>query len=98
MRGGLADVEDIAETTCAANDVLYDRVWNALADAVHDKYPTLNTGTTPKIVWSPEHTPREVIERAKEQWITQTGEHPGQGEEHTGHGFAQRCWQVYQNG
>ncbi|KAL3991241.1 protein NEDD1 [Sarotherodon galilaeus] len=80
--GGLADVERIAGTTCFANDVPYERVRNALADAVRDKYPTPNTGTTPKIVWSPEHTPREFIEHAKEQWIMQTGEHPGQEGEH----------------
>lgn len=79
---GLADVEEIAGTTCEPNDVPYARVRNALADAVRDKYPTPNTGTTPKIVWSPEHTPREFIEHAKEQWIIQTGEHPGQEGEH----------------
>lgn len=83
MRGGdLADVEQIAGTTCAPNYVPYERVRNSLADAVRDKYLTPNTGTSPKIVWSPEHTPREFIEHAKEQWIMQTGEHPGQEGEH----------------
>lgn len=80
--GGLADVEQIAGTMRAPNDVPYETVRNALADAVRDKYPTTNTGTPPKIVCSPEHTPREFIEHAKDQWIMQTGQHPGKEGEH----------------
>ncbi|XP_042073599.1 uncharacterized protein LOC121813768 [Haplochromis burtoni] len=79
--GGLADVEEIARTVCQPNDLPYARVRNALSDAVHEKYPTHNIGTTPRIVWSPEHSPREFMEHAKEQWILQTGEHPGQNGE-----------------
>lgn len=79
--GGLADVEEIARTACQPNDVPYARVRNALSDAVREKYPTHNIGTTPRIVWSPEQSPREFMEHAKEQWILQTGEHPGQNGE-----------------
>lgn len=78
FRGGaLADVEEIAATTCQPNDVPYARMRNALSDAVQEKYPTPNSGTMPRILWSSEQA-QEFIEHAKEQWIVQTGEHPGQ--------------------
>ncbi|KAL3977052.1 SLIT-ROBO Rho GTPase activating protein [Sarotherodon galilaeus] len=78
LGGALADVEEIAGTTSYANNMPYREVRNALADAVREKYPTPNTGTIPKITWDPLHTPREFLERAKEQWMSETGIHPGQ--------------------
>lgn len=80
--GGLADVEEIANTTILPNDVPYNRVEDKLADAVREKYITPNLGSIPKITWDPKYTPREFLERAKEQWLSQTGIHPGQEGEH----------------
>lgn len=80
--GGLADVEEIAKTTTFPNDVPYNRVKDKLADAVREKYITPNFGSTPKITWDPKYTPREFLERAKEQWLSQIGIHPGQEGEH----------------
>ncbi|KAL4009593.1 hypothetical protein ACER0C_003445 [Sarotherodon galilaeus] len=74
---GLADVEEIAGTTHLANDVPYRDVQSDLADAVREKYPTPNTGAIPKIIWDPQHTPSEFLARAKEQWMSETGIHPG---------------------
>lgn len=81
-RGGLADVEEIAETTEHANDLPYHCVQSALADAVHEKYPTPSTGAIPKIIWDSKYTPREFLAKAKEQWLSETGIHPGQEGEH----------------
>ncbi|KAL3987092.1 T-complex protein 1 subunit epsilon [Sarotherodon galilaeus] len=75
---GLADVEEMAGTTRYANNMPYRQVRNALANAVREKYPTPNTGAIPKIVWDPQHTPLEFLARAKEQWLSETGIHPGQ--------------------
>ncbi|KAL3979054.1 hypothetical protein ACER0C_017604 [Sarotherodon galilaeus] len=75
---GLADVEEIAKTTTLPNDVPYSRVEDKLADAVREKYITPNVGSIPKITWDPKYTPREFLENAKEQWMSQTGIHPGQ--------------------
>lgn len=80
--GGLADVEEIAKTTANPNDMPYNRVEDKLADAVREKYMTPNLGSIPKISWDPKYTPREFLERAKEQWMSQTGIHPGQEGEH----------------
>lgn len=55
---------------------------NQLADAVREKYLTPNSGAIPKIIWDPKYTPRDFLERAKEQWMTETGIHPGQEGEH----------------
>ncbi|KAL3973521.1 TIMELESS-interacting protein [Sarotherodon galilaeus] len=74
---GLADVEEIAGTTHHANNVPYRDVQSDLADAVREKYPTPNTGAIPKIIWDPQHTPSEFLARAKEQWMSETGIHPG---------------------
>lgn len=82
LGGGLADVEEIAGTTTYPNDVPFSRVENALADAVCEKYMTPNSGLIPKILWDPKYTPREFLERAKEQWMSETGIHPGQEGEH----------------
>lgn len=54
---------------------------NDLSDTVCNKYPTPNSGTIPKIVSKLEYTPREFLERAKEQWIAQTSTYPGQAGE-----------------
>ncbi|KAL4009565.1 hypothetical protein ACER0C_003417 [Sarotherodon galilaeus] len=78
LGGALADVEEIAGTTSYANNMPYREVRNALADAVREKYPTPNTGAIPKIIWDPQHTPLEFLARAKEQWLSETGIHPGQ--------------------
>ncbi|KAL3968316.1 hemicentin [Sarotherodon galilaeus] len=78
IAGGLADVEEIAKTTTLPNDVPYSRVEDKLADAVREKYITPNVGSIPKITWDPKDTPREFLEKAKEQWMSQTGIHPGQ--------------------
>ncbi|KAL3987752.1 hypothetical protein ACER0C_014867 [Sarotherodon galilaeus] len=74
---GLSDVEEITGTTHHANDVPYREVQSDLADAVREKYPTPNTGAIPKIIWDPQHTPSEFLARAKEQWLSETGIHPG---------------------
>lgn len=79
---GLADVEEIAGTTEHPNDAPYHRYQCCLADAVREKYPTPNTGAIPKISWDPKHTPREFLAKAKEQWLSETGIHPGQQGEH----------------
>lgn len=75
-------MEEIANTTRDANDVPYSVVENALSDAVREKYPTPNAGSIPKIIWDPKHKPREFLEKAKDQWMSETGIHPGQGGEH----------------
>lgn len=67
MGGGLDDVERAANTVCLTNDTLYRELQNDLSDAVCEKYPALNSGTIPKIVWKPEYTPSEFLEQAKEQ-------------------------------
>lgn len=78
IAGGLAHVEEIAKTTTLPNDVPYSRVEDQLAEAVRSKYITPNVGAIPKITWDPKYTPLEFLERAKEQWMSQTGIHPGQ--------------------
>lgn len=75
-------MEEIPNTTRDANDVPYSVVENVLSDAVREKYPTPNAGSIPKIIWDPKHTPREFLEKAKDQWMSETGIHPGQGGEH----------------
>lgn len=80
--GGLAEVEAIAHTTRYANDLPYHEVRNALSDAVREKYPTPNTGAIPKIIWDPQNTPSEFLAKAKEQWLSETGVHPGKEGEH----------------
>lgn len=82
LGGGLADVEEIAKTTAYPNDMPYNRVEDKLADAVREKYMTPNFSSIPKITWDPKYTPREFLERAKEQWMSQTAIHPGQEGEH----------------
>ncbi|KAL3976424.1 hypothetical protein ACER0C_022310 [Sarotherodon galilaeus] len=80
--GGLADVEEIAKTTEYPNDVPYYRVQNEIAKAVREKYPAPNTGAIPKIIWDPKYAPREFLAKAREQWLSETGIHPGQEGEH----------------
>ncbi|KAL4008755.1 hypothetical protein ACER0C_002607 [Sarotherodon galilaeus] len=77
LGGGLADVEGLARTTTYANDLPLSEVQSALFDAVREKYPTRNTGTIPKIIWDPKDTPGEFLAKAKEQWLIETGIHPG---------------------
>ncbi|KAL4008642.1 hypothetical protein ACER0C_002494 [Sarotherodon galilaeus] len=77
LGGGLADVEGLARTTTYANDLPLSEVQSALFDAVREKYPTRNTGTIPKIIWDPKDTPGEFLAKAKEQWLMETGIHPG---------------------
>ncbi|KAL3967177.1 hypothetical protein ACER0C_030799 [Sarotherodon galilaeus] len=77
LGGGLADVEGLARTTTYANNLPLSEVQNALFDAVREKYPTRNTGTIPKIIWDPKDTPGEFLAKAKEQWLMETGIHPG---------------------
>ncbi|XP_025760890.1 uncharacterized protein LOC112845727 [Oreochromis niloticus] len=72
-----ADVEGLACTTTYANDLPLAEVQSALFDAVREKYPTRNTGTIPKISWDPKDTPGEFLAKAKEQWLMETGIHPG---------------------
>lgn len=74
-------MEQITNTTSDTNDTPYSDVENVLSSAVREKYPTPNAGSIPKITWELKHTPREFLERAKEQWMSQTGIHPGQGGE-----------------
>ncbi|XP_076735707.1 uncharacterized protein LOC143414755 [Maylandia zebra] len=77
LGGGLADVEQIAQTTRYANDLKYHEVQSDLADAVREKDPTPNFGVIPKIIWDPKKKPRECLAKAKEQWLLETGIHPG---------------------
>ncbi|KAL3992501.1 P-type Ca2+ transporter type 2A [Sarotherodon galilaeus] len=77
LGGGLADVEGLARTTRYANDLPLCEVQSALSNAVREKYPTRNTGAIPKIIWDPKDTPGEFLAKAKEQWLTETGIHPG---------------------
>ncbi|XP_019202288.1 uncharacterized protein LOC109195151 [Oreochromis niloticus] len=77
LGGGLADVEGLARTTRYANDLALCEVQSALSNAVREKYPTRNTGAIPKIIWDPKDTPGEFLAKAKEQWLTETGIHPG---------------------
>lgn len=77
LGGGLADVEGLARTTTYAHDLPLSEVQSALFNAVREKYPTRNTGTIPKIIWDPKDTPGEFLAKAKEQWLMETGIHPG---------------------
>lgn len=74
-------MERIANTTRDTNDTPYSDVENVLSSVVREKYLTPNAGSISKITWDPKHTPREFLERAKEQWMSQTGIHPGKGGE-----------------
>lgn len=82
LGGGLADVEEIAKTSKYPNDVPYSSVENKLADAVREKCLTPNLGSIPKINWDPKYTPREFLERTKEQWMSERDIHSGQEGEH----------------
>ncbi|XP_047442345.1 uncharacterized protein LOC125008963 [Mugil cephalus] len=86
MTGGdLRDIETDANTKGLPDNAPFTRQSTAIGQAMRDKYPLPHAATMPKLRWNPEQSPREFLTQAKDQWVSNTGCHPG-------HKSAQREW------
>ncbi|XP_047461249.1 uncharacterized protein LOC125020039 [Mugil cephalus] len=78
MTGGdLRDIETDANTKGLPDNAPFTRQSTAIGQAMRDKYPLPHAAIIPKLRWNPEQSPREFLTQAKDQWVSNTGCHPG---------------------